>query len=107
MKLSKMAKERECTMLLVSVFLFASGTWAADAIWTGGASGCLNDAANWDGSTASGEMMFANDCTVSLSSDLTVNSVFTANMPGIDYTDRFGRNITINLNGHTLGPEAA
>lgn len=95
---------------LAATCLLAHGAWAADAIWIGGESGDMNTAANWSSAiTDSGTtMMFTNDCTVSLSDDLTAYSVFSASTDSSgDAANRFGKNVTINLNGHTLKSNGA
>ena len=88
-----------------AAFALAAAAVNADAAtWTGGASGDIADAANWDGDIATSAMMFTNDCTVTLSSDLSnAYSLFTDNTAGNgDAAARFGKNVSVNLNGFVL-----
>ena len=88
---------------LAAMAICAAGL-ARAATWQGGASGTLDDAANWDGDIATSAMMFTNDCTVTLSSDLLgAYSIFTDNTGGSGaVAARFGKNVSMNLNGFTL-----
>lgn len=92
-----------------AICLLDHRAWASDAIWIGGASGDMNTPANWDGAiaTSGATMMFTNDCAVSLSADLTANSVFSDCTAGGDLARRFDKNVTINLNNHTLRTNGA
>lgn len=110
MKLRKNAKilgDGVVNALLVVACFLAQGAWAA--IWTGGASGYMNDAANWDGSITTSTMVFTNDCTVTLSGDLEAKQLFTngnsTDMPNNTIKSlSYHRNILVDLNGHTLSP---
>jgi hypothetical protein len=84
---------------VVALFV-AHGAWAA--VWTGGASGTLDDAANWEGDIATSAMMFKNDVTVTLSANTTAYQAFSDSTAGNADTERFNRNVVFNLNGHTL-----
>lgn len=80
---------------------------AAAAVWTGGASGTLNDPANWDGDITATTMVFTNDCTVSLSGDITVKHPLTygpsADVPnGPVKQNAYDHSVIFDLDGKTL-----
>lgn len=90
---------------LAAACLLAHGAYAA--VWTGGASGTLDDAANWDGDITTSTMVFTNDCTLTLSADATVKQPLTDNnstdVPaGAIKENAYSHAITFDLNGHTL-----
>ena len=85
--------------------LLAHGAYAA--VWTGGASGTLNDAANWDGDITTSTMVFTNDCTLTLSADATVKQPLTdgngTDVPNGPIKDNaYNHAIIFDLNGHSL-----
>ena len=85
---------------------FAAAT-ANAAVWTGGANGTLDDAANWDGNPATSTMVFTNDCTLTLSADATIYQPLTdgnaTDVPtGPIRNNAYNHSITFDLNGHTL-----
>lgn len=91
---------------LAATCLLIHGAWAA--VWTGGASGFLNDAANWDGDVATSTLVFTNDATVTLSADATVMHPLTdgnvTDVPeGSSVRQNFiGHSVTFDLDGKTL-----
>ena len=87
-------------LLLAAACLLAHGAYAA--VWTGGASGTLDNTANWDGDITTSTMMFKNDATVTLSADTTALQAFSDSTEYSADTERFNRNVVFNLNGHTL-----
>lgn len=87
-------------LLLAASCLIAHGAYAA--VWTGGASGTLDNTANWDGDITTSTMMFKNDATVTLSANTTAYQAFSDSTAYSADTERFNRNVVFNLNGHTL-----
>ena len=91
-------------LLLAAACLLAHGARAA--VWTGGASGTLNDAANWDGDITTSTMVFTNDCTLTLSGDATVYQPLTdgnnTDAPSAIQQASYNHSITFDLNGHNL-----
>ena len=86
---------------LAAAMLVAQGAFAA--IWQGGASGNIDDAANWDGDIATSSMVFTNDVTLSLANDATVYNVLTNYSNNtIPVAARGGRTIVFDMNGKTL-----
>ena len=85
---------------LAAMAICAAGL-ARAAVWTGGASGTLNDAANWDGDIATSAMVFKNDVSLTLSADATVYDVFW-NSTSLSDNLQKNRSVTFNLNGKTL-----
>ena len=89
---------------LAASCLIAHGAYAA--VWTGGASGTLNDAANWDGDITTSTMVFTNDCTLTLSGDATVYQPLTdgnnTDAPSAIKQASYNHSITFDLNGHNL-----
>lgn len=90
---------------LAASCLLAHGAYAA--VWTGGASGTLNDAANWDGDITTSTMVFTNDCTLTLSADTTVKQPLTdgngTDVPNGPIKNNANNHaIIFDLNGHSL-----
>lgn len=85
---------------LAAMAICAAGL-ARAATWQGGASGTLDDAANWDGDITTSAMVFTNDVTLTLSADATVFDVFWNNTTLSNNLQK-SRNVTFNLNGKTL-----
>jgi hypothetical protein len=93
--------------LVSSVVALFVAHGASAAVWTGGASGTLDDAANWDGDITASTMVFTNDCTLTLSADATVYQPLTdgngTDVPnGPIKNNAYNRAITFDLNGHSL-----
>lgn len=92
------------TTAIAASLAFVTAT-ALAAVWTGGDSGILDNAANWDGNPATSTMVFTNDCTLTLSGDATIYQPLT---DGIDVPSAIMNNakkyhsVTFDLNGHTL-----
>ena len=91
---------------LAAMAICAAGL-ARAAVWTGGASGTLNDAANWDGDITTSTMVFTNDCTLTLSADATVKQPLTdgngTDVPNGPIKDNaYNHAIIFDLNGHSL-----
>lgn len=90
---------------LAATCLLAHGAWAA--VWTGGASGDFNNVANWDGGITTSTLVFTNDTTVTLSADAVVKQPLTdgngTDVPTGPIKNNYtGKNVTFNLNEHTL-----
>jgi hypothetical protein len=98
---------RSCVFPFAVALAFAMALSASAAVWTGGASGDINDAANWDGDITTSTMVFTNDCTVSLSADATVKQPLTDGNstdvpPGPIKSNYLNNNVTFDLDGHVL-----
>lgn len=90
---------------LAATCLLTHGAWAA--VWTGGASGDFNNVANWDGDITTSTLVFTNDTTVTLSADAVVKQPLTdgnsTDVPTEPIKNNYtGKNVTFNLNEHTL-----
>ena len=96
-----MKRPSKANATAMAAALAFAATAASAAIWTGGASGVLNTAANWDGDIATTAMAFTNDVALSLSSDVAVYDVFWNNGTLANNLQK-NRNVAFNLNGHTL-----
>ena len=105
--LKSLQRSTKSMRLVSSVVALFVAHGASAAVWTGGASGTLDDAANWEGDITARTMVFTNDCTLTLSADATVYQPLTdgngTDVPnGPIKNNANNHTITFDLNGHSL-----